>query len=125
MLCRSIEACKLPATIDDITNSLGRANLSEISFDLMYKRPKTGSLYIPSDWNPFASLQTNLPYMTNNNNRGGSACERSMMGEAGPTQLLSKAKPGQSLKFGPSLPKTPGDGHLDLDVSDKVDGSEN
>ena len=77
----------------------------------MYKRPKTGGLYVPSDWNPFASLQT----ISSGTTIRGNTFERSMMDEVGPTQHLGKAKPIQSLKFGRSLPKELGDGHLGLD----------
>ena len=125
LLCRGIEDCKLPivrqpATVDEITNKFGRASLSDVSFNLKYKRPKTGGLYVPIKGNPFASLQTFLTGMSTN---GGNACERSMMDEVGPTQQ-STAKPSQSLKFGPSLPTEDGDGHLGPDFSDKADGSE-
>ena len=94
LLCRGIEDCKLPivrqpATVDEITNKFGRASLSDVSFNLMYKRPKTGGLYVPIKGNPFASLQTFLTDMSTN---GGNACERSMMDEVGPTQQ-SRAKP--------------------------------
>ena len=87
LLCRGIEDCKLPivrqpATVDEITNKFGRASLSDVSFNLKYKRPKTGGLYVPIKGNPFASLQTFLTGMSTN---GGNACERSMMDEAGPT----------------------------------------
>ena len=111
MLCRSIEACKLPTTVEEITNSFGKTNLNEISFNLMYKRPKTGGLNVPTDWNPFASLQT----ISSGTTIRGNTFERSMMDEVGPAQHLGKAKPIQSLKFGRSLPKELGDGHLGLD----------
>ena len=84
----------------------------------MYKRPKTGGLNVPSDWNPIASLQTNLSGTTIR----GNACERSMMDEVGPTQHLGKAKPIQSLKFDEVCPRS-----LAMDtlvLMDKVNGSE-